>query len=346
VFFIEEPVFDAAKKASYSIAKAPGSDVNVVVPHLPAGMNEEEIISTQRSLLDALLTGRRLSNCIFWYYSPMARLFSHHLSPGLIVYDCMDELSAFMFAPPMLKSCEAELIQRADLLLTGGYSLYTVKKELHKNTYCFPSSIDKAHFNRARAALKDPVDQAGIPWPRIGFFGVIDERLNTALVKEVAALRPGWHFILVGPIVKIDPATLPNLKNIHYLGMKQYRELPAYLSGWDIAMMPFALNEATRFISPTKTPEYLAGGKPVITTSIKDVIHTYGDKKMVQVADTPEDFIRAAECFLSNRDKTGWIAETDALLADMSWDGTAQSIAALMEQGLAEKAEVQKTQNF
>lgn len=346
VFFIEEPMFDSDKSAHYSITAVPNSQVQVVVPHLPPGLGEEKIISAQRSLLDALVKTQRLSNYISWYYSPMARLFSDHLKPGLVVYDCMDELSAFMFAPPLLKSCEVELIQRADLLLTGGYSLYTVKKELHKNTYCFPSSIDKAHFSQARRQLADPIDQARIPMPRIGFFGVIDERFNAGLVKEVAAKRPNWHFVLVGPIVKIDPATLPNVKNIHYLGMKQYKELPVYLSGWDIAMMPFALNEATRFISPTKTPEYLAGGKPVISTSIKDVIHTYGDKNMVRIADTSEDFISAAECFLSSRNHTEWIAEADALLADMSWDGTAQSIAALMEQGLAEKEHAQKTHNI
>jgi len=346
VLFIEEPLFDAEGEAQYSITKVPGTDVQVIVPHLSPGVEEDKIVSIQKSLLDSLVRNYRLNNYIFWYYSPMAMLFSRHLTPGFIVYDCMDELSAFMFASPLLKICETELIGRADLLLTGGYSLYSVKKELHKNAYCFPSSIDKDHFYRARRRQADPVDQAGIPFPRLGFFGVLDERFNSDLVKEAALLRPHWHFIMIGPVVKIDPAALPNLANIHYLGMKQYKELPAYLAGWDIAIMPFALNAATRFISPTKTPEYLAGGKPVISTSIRDVIHTYGNKKMVRIADTPQEFITAAECFLSNENKEEWIKETDALLADMSWDGTAQAITALIQQGQAEKEDLKKTHNI
>jgi UDP-galactopyranose mutase len=343
---MEEPLFDADGEAYYSITRVDDTNVQVVIPHLSPGMEEEKIVSIQKSLLDSVVRNYRLSNYIFWYYSPMAVLFSRHLAPGFVIYDCMDELSAFRFAPPLLKTCEAELINKADLLLTGGYSLYMVKKELHKNAYCFPSSIDKNHFYRSRRRQADPADQAGIPFPRLGFFGVLDERFNSDLIKEVALLRPNWHFIMIGPVVKIDPAGLPRLANIHYLGMKQYNELPLYLSGWDIAIMPFALNEATRFISPTKTPEYLAGGKPVISTSIRDVIHTYGNKKMVRIADTPREFIAAAEYFLSNENKTEWIRETDTLLADMSWDGTAQAITALIQQGLAEKGDVKKTHNI
>ena len=207
----------------------------------------------------------------------MSLAFSDHLAPGLIVYDCMDELSAFRGAPPELVEREVELMCRANLVFTGGYSLYEAKRQRHDNAHPFPSSVDVEHFAAARRPQHDPDDQAEIPHPRLGFYGVIDERLDIALIEQVARMRPDWQIVLVGPVVKIDPAELPQRDNIHYLGGKTYDELPQYLSGWDVAIMPFALNESTRFISPTKTPEYLAGGCPVVSTPITDVVRTYGD---------------------------------------------------------------------
>src|SRR5690606_28943889 len=103
---------------------------------------------------------------------------------------------------------------------------------------------------------------------RIGYAGVIDERIDLVLLDQVARARPDYQFVMLGPIAKIDPATLPQRGNIHYLGSKKYADLPRYLAGWDVAMMPFALNDATRFISPTKTPEYLAAGRRVVSTAI------------------------------------------------------------------------------
>ena len=331
-------MFDAAPGAGYNtITSIAQSNVQVVVPHLPPGLREDEIVLKQKALLDLFLATAHVNNYILWYYSPLALPYSNHLTGSLTIYDCMDELSAFKFASPRLKACETALLEKADLLLTGGYSLYNAKKIFHKNAYCFPSSIDKNHFSKARQCQTGLHDQDNIPHPRFGFFGVVDERFNAGLLGEIALLRKDWHFIIIGPVVKIDPASLPNYENIHYLGMKQYRELPAYLSGWDVAIMPFALNEATRFISPTKTPEYLAGGKPVISTSIADVIHTYGNKQMVRIADTAREFIQEAEHVLNNKNKEAWLSETDALLADMSWDNTVQTITALIHEGLKER---------
>jgi UDP-galactopyranose mutase len=234
----------------------------------------------------------------------------------------MDELSAFKFAPPELKLREAEMFQKADLIFTGGYSLYEAKKNMHSNIYPFPSSIEKEHFSLARKIVAQPADQQNIPHPRIGFFGVIDERMNIDLVATVASQRPDWHFVMIGPVVKIDPSSLPRTHNIHYLGGKTYQELPAYLAGWDIAMIPFALNESTRFISPTKTPEYLSAGKRVISTSITDVVNPYGTNKLVTIADTPEEFITGIESVLTQKDKTKWLEDVDNFLADNSWDNT------------------------
>ena len=258
----------------------------------------------------------------------MALKFSGHLSPELIVYDCMDELSAFKFAPAELKIMETELFRKAHLVFTGGHNLYQSKKHAHHNIHPFPSSIDKQHFSAARNSLKTPDDQKLIPALRFGFYGVIDERFDIDLIKEVAERRPEWQLILLGPVVKINPDDLPRRDNIHYLGSKSYKELPAYLSGWDIAMIPFAKNESTRFISPTKTPEYLAAGKPVISTSIVDVVTPYGDKNLVYIADNADEFIAAAENEMARtpQQRRQWLQAVDHFLQDISWDATNQQM--------------------
>ena len=249
----------------------------------------------------------------------------------------MDELSAFKFAPAGLKELEAYLFKKADLVFTGGYSLYRAKKDLHNNIHPFPSSIDKVHFMSARLNPKELLDQMEIPHPRFGFYGVIDERFHISLINEVSSLRPEWHFILIGPIIKVDPLMLPKGENIHYLGSKNYKELPAYLSGWDVAILPFELNESTRYISPTKTPEYLAGGKPVISTSITDVVSPYGDMGLVHIADTAEEFIKAAEGILQDKNISAWKTKVDSYLENISWNETWHDMTALIEEALENK---------
>jgi len=235
---------------------------------------------------------------------------------------------------------ERTLLTSADLVFTGGHSLYQAKKQQHPNIHPFPSSIDKHHFYLARQPQPVPYDQHPIPGPRFGFYGVIDERLDIELLRTVAEWRPQWQFILIGPTVKIDPATLPKAGNIHYLGAKSYDDLPHYLAGWDIAIMAFAHNESTRFISPTKTPEYLAGGKPVIATSITDVVTPYGDNGLVYIADTPQQFIDAADDILQNGISPDWLDKVDSFLADMSWDRTVQEMQTLITNGMAETTQI------
>jgi glycosyltransferase involved in cell wall biosynthesis len=319
-FFIEEPVFTEGEERFN--AKLTHEGVYVVTPQLHPGLSEEEINSRLRHLLNAYFAEKQIEDYVLWYYTPMAVAFSDHLQPRVIVYDCMDELSAFKFAPPSLKQREKELLDKADVVFTGGVSLYEHKKNQHHNIYPFPSSIDKEHFGQARAIKADPPDQQKIPHPRIGFYGVVDERFDIDLLREAAAQRPDWHFVILGPVVKIDEATLPRGENIHYLGGKSYRELPAYLSGWDIAMIPFARNESTRFISPTKTPEYLAAGRPVISTSIKDVVDPYEKNNLVEIADDAPAFISAAERIFNEASKEQWLQEVDHFLASNSWDKT------------------------
>ena len=320
VFFIEEPIFDAKGKGHYTILKR--EDVLIVLPHLPLGLSAEKSLIMQKSLFDQFMYKKNLADYGFWYYTPMALEFSRKYSPELIIYDCMDELSAFKFAPEELKSLEKELIKKADIVFTGGYSLYEAKKNQHGNIYPFPSSIDKDHFIKARTCKKSPSDQIKTVKPKLGFYGVIDERFDVGLIKGIADARPDWQIILIGPIVKIEPATLPTNSNIHYLGPKTYAELPAYLSDWDIALIPFLLNDSTRFISPTKTPEYLAGGVPVISTPIKDVVNPYGKKKLVYICKNVNEFIAAAEKELQLNETDKWLKRVDDFLEQISWDET------------------------
>jgi UDP-galactopyranose mutase len=265
----------------------------------------------------------------------MARAVTRHLRPRAVIYDCMDELTAFAGAPANLRDHEQELLSVADVVFTGGQTLYEHKRHCHSNVHAFPSSVDVAHFAKARTAQDDPADQAGIAHPRLGFFGVIDERLDIELLARVAELRPDWHLVLVGPIAKIDPASLPVAANIHYLGGKQYEDLPTYLSGWDVALLPFARNEATRFISPTKTPEYLAAGKPVVSTSIRDVVRPYGVRGLARIADTPEDFVAAIGAAL-REDSAERLRDVDAFLTQMSWDGTWTRMYSLITAALSD----------
>ena len=327
VFFVEEPVICEGTTARLEVEKC--GDVHVVVPHLPNGLSPDEIDVEQRMLLDRLIRTRNITEYVLWYYTPMALAFTSHLTPIAIVYDCMDELSAFKGAPLVLRTRETELMRRADLVLTGGQSLYEAKRHLHANMHPFPSSVDVAHFGQARRMAADPPDQAPIPHPRLGFFGVIDERMDIALVDGVAAARPDWHMVMLGPIVKIDPASLPHRPNIHYLGAKRYEELPQYVAGWDVALLPFARNEATRFISPTKTPEYLAAGKPVVSTSIRDVVRPYEKLGLVRIADDVPAFIRACMAALAE-DPAKRITQADVFLRQTSWDGTWNRIRRLL----------------
>ena len=329
VFYIEEPMFDEGPPRMHVYPEKDG--LSILCPHLPHGLSEEEIEGIQQRLIDDLLAGREY---VLWYYTPMAVSFTRHLKPLATVYDCMDELSAFSEAPTTLRDREGELFDSADLVFTGGESLYEAKRKRHSNVYLFPSSVDVEHFSRARQPLTDPPDQAGIPHPRLGFFGVIDERIDTALLSAVAEIRPEWQFVMIGPVVKIDPAVLPRGENIHYLGERKYPELPAYLAGWDAALIPFARNQFTRFLSPTKTLEYLAAGKPVVSTSIRDVVHPYGEQGLVRIADSPDEFVAAAEAALEERPEE-LLPRVDSLLAQMSWDRTWKRMTRLIEGSIA-----------
>jgi UDP-galactopyranose mutase len=327
VFYVEEAVFDT--DTEYLELKRRDGNVTVVVPHVPRA-DTDELDAAQARLLAQLFDEQRIEEHVLWYYAPMAVAFGQPRKPLAVVYDCMDELSAFSGAAPELLDREAQLLARADLVFTGGQSLYHAKRNRNPNVYAFPSSVDTPHFRQAREPQAEPSDQAAIPSPRLGFAGVIDERMDLELIAAVADARPELSFVMVGPVVKIDDADLPQRENIHYLGAKPYEELPAYMSGWDVALLPFAHNDATRFISPTKTPEYLAAGLPVVSTSIRDVVHPYGDEGLVRIADCADDFVAAVDAALVE-DGDERRTRSDRFLAHVSWDRTFDRMRELVD---------------
>jgi UDP-galactopyranose mutase len=342
VVFWEEPMDIGRRETPFlKVSQAEGfANIRVVVPHLPEGMSEARRDASLKRLLEAHVASLH-GPLIAWYYTPMMLDFSRDIAASAIVYDCMDELSKFRFAPEKLLGLEQELIDKADLVFTGGSSLFEAKKDRHASVHLFPSSVDRVHFSKGRGGLFDPADQEELPHPRLGYYGVIDERFDIELLGKIAEMRPDWSFVMVGPVVKIEAQDLPKRPNIHYLGSKTYEQLPAYLGGWDVALMPFAMNESTQFISPTKTPEYLAGGKPVVSTPVKDVVRHYGHLEAVGIAGDAEAFVAACETALTlAADRGGkWLAEADLMLSSSSWDTTQARMAGLIAEVLGTRVD-------
>jgi UDP-galactopyranose mutase len=332
VWFIEEPDPRPSHSAYLDVRRS-DSHVQVVTPHLPEGADANR---SMRMLLTAMMAQQEIRDYIAWYYTPHAMRFTDSLQPIATIYDCMEE------TPPARNGHQAEaqeleraLCRKADLIFTSGQSLYEEKRHLYPSVHSFPSAVDFPHFVQARMRTDDPPDQHTIPHPRLGWFGVIDERVDLDLISGLAWRRPDWHIVLVGPIVGISPAALPQASNIHYLGNKPYSVLPRYLAGWDVAIMPFVRNEATRFLSPSKTPEYLAGGRPIVSTSIRDVMRPYGALGLVEIADTPKEFEEAVKRVLASDAKPRW-QNSDAFLEKVSWESTWRGMKTLVEEVIAE----------
>jgi hypothetical protein len=320
VVYVEEPV-DTAPGAAPGWQITQNSGVTIATPQLPPGGSHDQRVAAQARLLGELLDTRRPD--IAWYYTPMALEFSDMLAPGVTVYDNMDELALFHGADSRIRKLETQLLAQADVVFTGGHSLFHAKRHLHDNIHGVPSSIDRAHFAPVPGKpLADPADQAHIPHPRVGFFGVIDERMDMALVGTLADRCPNMQFVMVGPVVKIDPASRPQRPNLHWLGGKAYAELPAYLHNWDCGFMPFAINDSTRFISPTKTPEFLSACLGVVSTPITDVQQPYGDLGLVGIASDAAGFAAAIETAMATAADPGWQRRVGRQLNQGSWDST------------------------
>ena len=329
ILFVEEPLYDAGP--AFIEKSNPAPNLTVCRPHTSSqsgGFHDDQIPLLQPMLADLVGAGERP---IVWFYTPMALPLLQELHPSLVVYDCMDELAAFKNPPKQLLQRETALLNLADLVFAGGPSLYEAKRERHANAHCFPSSVDVRHFAQAlERSLSHPL-QHDIPHPRLGFYGVIDERFDIGLTEAMADAHPEWQLMLVGPVLKIDPDSLPRRPNIHYLGQQSYADLPAFLAGWDVCLLPFALNEATRYISPTKVLEYMAAQLPIVSTPIADVAQPYGH--VVAIAGDSTAFVAACEAALAQDAQAceAMLGSMRTIVASTSWDVTAAAMRSLLE---------------
>jgi len=318
VLFIEEPIYDNYEKNE--------GNLMVITKTLHVLQPNVKDIESIADILPHYVKNKTIP--IGWFYSASFSPLLEQLNFETVVYDCMDELSLFKGAPAHLINQEKYLMAYADIIFTGGKSLYESKKQFHSNVYCFPSSVDEEHFAQALNGIEIAADIANLPSPVIGYYGVIDERIDLQLLQQTAQNRPDVSFVMIGPLAKIEDNDLPKENNIHYLGMKSYNELPAYLKAFDIAMMPFALNDATKYISPTKTLEYMAAGKPIISTKITDVVRDYSES--VDLIENAEEFCNAIQSILNQKD-LAMERSYDKILEKTSWDATANKMKSIIK---------------
>ena len=341
VVYVEEPVRTAGP--AWLKCTAVTSSLTVLVPHTPCdapGFHDDQLPILQQ-LIAEYVDRERIADHVAWLYTPMALPLLAPLNSRVVVYDCMDELAAFDYAPRQLQQRESALFRRADLVITGGPALFDAKRGRHPNVHLLASSVDSRHFapqNLERGGARDrevQEIQGSTPRPRVGFFGVIDERLDVELIGKLARSHPEWQVVMVGPVVKIDPRSLPDEPNILWTGMQPYERLPYFLDGWDLCLMPFAINRATQFISPTKTLEYFAGQRPVVSTPVRDVVRLYGEALDIGAGD---DFIRAFERALSRSEceRAQRLESMERIVAQSSWDVSALRVQALIEQAMVD----------
>lgn len=341
VLFVEltefdEPEGNAPRLETYS----PMPNVTVANIHMPPSMiGTEEVNDAMRegcrAAIESVNEDGAFDNPLLWFYSPMDAGWALGHIPGRgIVYDCMDELAQFRGASPDLIERERRLIDAADVVFTGGYELWLKKSRQHPNCHFFGCGVEYDHFAQAQEDAPIPEDLAAIPGPRVGWFGVVDERVDYDLLKKSAELRPDLQFVLVGPVVKVDPASLPQAPNLHWLGGRDYKELPDYCRGYDVCMMCFALNEATEFINPTKALEYLATGKPVVGTPVRDVVRQYADT--VRIANSPEDFVGQIDQALAGKGRDMVERGIEKAKA-ASWESTVDTMESIIERTLRTK---------
>src|SRR5579883_2524017 len=335
VIFVEEPVRDEG--APHWEFHNRGHNITVCRPHTPIespGFSPEQLNAID-GMMESLIQQLKLENYVAWFYTPMALPLAQRITPKAVIYDCMDELSAFLGAPAELIDRERELLKLADVVFTGGPSLYKAKQHKHPNVHCFPSSVDAAHYARARPGMNDEAaDQKRLPKPRIGYFGVIDERIDYDLIRHLATARPDWRIAMVGPVVKVNPELLPKLPNIIWFGQRAYADLPSYISGWDVCMLPFARNRSTQFISPTKTLEYMAAERMIVSTPIRDVAEPYGH--IVFLGDSTDEFVAACDRALNLKKSARQrrIRLMRDVLSRTSWDSTASRMLELIESAI------------
>ena len=338
ILFVEEamPVADLDKPRAMLRDVASVPNLTVLRTEFPPSVlaDREAVDAEQKRLVLATLAGplsATFERPVQWFYDPMAAIaFAGQMNECAIVYDCMDQLSQFRGAPPELIRRERELLSLADVVFAGGPKIWKAKREHNANCHSYGCGVDVRHFGKARAEETEiPADLASLPGPRLGYFGVVDERMDYELVSALALAHPEWSVIIIGPACKVDPAGFPQHPNLHFLGARGYDQLPAYVKGLDVCLMPFAMNEATEFINPTKALEYMATARPIVSSAVEDVVLQFSD--VVSIAGSHTEFIAMCEQAIREPDPAQ-IARGVQLAKRNSWE----AIVARMEGHIAD----------
>ena len=343
VLFVEIAEFDAPETRLE--LTSPMANVTVLNLHLPASMeNTPAVTEAIRQAVRDGMASLGIERPLLWFYNPMdAGWALGQFGERGVVYDCMDELAQFRGAPPELIEREATLVAAADVVFTGGYELWLKKSKQHANTHFFGCAVEYTHFGQAQAEGPIPDDLAAIAHPRVGWFGVVDERVDYDLLREAAARRPDLQFVVVGPPVKVDPKDFPQAPNLHWLGGRDYKDLPAYCRGFDVCMMCFALNEATEFINPTKALEYLATGRPVVSTAVRDVVRQYEDT--VAIAGSTEEFLATIDGALAGR-QAEMVEKGIEKARGASWENTVGEMQRIIDEAIDRRSSAATLPSF
>jgi len=343
-FFID--LFRRKKTHSYHVT----DNLAVYSPFaLPPIKKYSSITIRLNKILLSFLVKRRLKKLkfkdpILWIYHPRYIDAIGKFKEELIIYDCMDDftslLSDYEDRERNIKD-ERALLKKADMVFAGGYSIAELKRDSREHIHVFPSAVEIYHFKKARSDnLEMPDDITDIPHPILGYWGAIDERVDHELLKRLAMKHPEWSIVLLGPIVRHkagDLSYLKEIKNIFWLGPKDYSLLPNYAKAFDVCLIPFVLSREGKFLSPTKTLEYLATGKPVVSTPITDVVRFYDG--VVGIADGPDEFGMAVRRCMEE-DNASMKQKRICFTENKSWEDTAEKMEKLILDKIEEKSSV------
>jgi glycosyltransferase involved in cell wall biosynthesis len=344
ILFVEGPLLhDSNEPPHYTLKSAPEHPaITIMQTHFPSSRFQdgqwvdEKRLELLKEALNGPLKGK-FNRPIQWFYDPMAApAHMGKVNDIAIVYDCMDELSQFRFAPPEIITRERQLLANADVVFAGGRKMCESKSRYNRNCHFYGCGVDVKHFSRARLPeTQIPEDVSfGEGQLVLGYFGVVDERLDYDLIAKLADANASWHIAMIGPTCKVDPAALPQRPNIHWLGRREYAQLPEYTKGFDVSLMPFALNEATEYINPTKALEYMATGRPIVSTAVPDVVSNFNT--VVKIARTPEEFVEMCSTECLEPDEAA-VARGIQMAADNQWDSIVQKLEGHIDDALKKK---------
>jgi hypothetical protein len=342
ILFVEAPRHAAGAARLESRAIRAGLTVLTLTTPAPAAGFHDDAQAFGVTLLREELAGRRLKIDIAWLDTPMAWPLAQALGIACLAYDCLEGPPASLqFDAALLHQRESALMRTAALMVAAGPSLFNAHRHRHANLHCVCSAVHAEHFSPASLELtsararRGHVLQSSLARPRLGYFGSIDERLDLDLLAALADRQPGWAFVMVGSVAGIAAERLPQRRNIHWLGEQDDALLPYLLAGWDLALMPYVVSEATRFLMPSQTLEYMAGYQPIVSTPVRDVQALYAPAVTI-AAPQAEAFSSACEEVLaeSARARSARLIDMARIVARHAWANTADFVHGLLDEVL------------